>query len=144
MDENSAIETDQQQPQHHSNKLQFPKEAQLLAVILGKENLDQFRSGDNNDDSIKESKFWLGIDLELDAMMEKEMDKVYESIEKDQTKDNDLEKLEQEFEHQNLESKENDNLSKKNLMKIKQQLMDDETDFNRTEPNLLELLDLSD
>lgn len=164
MDENNnnkSIAYDQQ------NKLQFRKEAQLLAAILGQENEESKPKLENQSDidlnehsslikkEKKNSKFWLNIDLELeDAMMESPSEAVEEvsaaaeeqngesngtakETDKAEVERQELNKLEQAFGHQKLENKENPN--RVNLLKIKQQL--EVAVEEQAEPNLLELLD---
>lgn len=145
-DENGNFRTENNR---HQNKLQFRKEAQLLAVILGQENQKTENQSeiDSNANLIKkkDSKFWLNIDLDLEDEIEKAIDSP--DLKEDQIKsenelnkidyDKQVDKLEKAFEE--LNNKENDN-HRLNLLKIKQQL-DAQSDSNQSEPNLLELLD---
>lgn len=159
---NNCIAYDQQ------NKLQFRKEAQLLAAILGHEQREV--PGENkakleNQSDIdlsghsslikkekKNSKFWLNIDLELEDALESPIEAAEEAnpaeepngaLDKRQPDESEIErqelaKLEQAFGHQKLENKENPN-HRVNLLKIKQQMEMAQEDAG--EPNLLELLD---
>lgn len=121
-------------------------------MILGQENkdhhIDKRSTGNqvetdskaNCADSLvkkKDSRFWLSIDLELDGLEKFEPTATNGNQPAEQN--GELDKLEQAFGHQQLDNKEN--LSKVNLLKIKQQMMDSPDDPGQHEPNLLELLD---
>ena len=149
---NNCIAYDQQ------NKLQFRKEAQLLAAILGQDQREEEAKLENQSADIdlneslikkekKNAKFWLNIDLELDDALESPIEAAEEAPEesngtlekpenKSEIEQQELAKLEQAF--QKLENKENPN-HRVNLLKIKQQM--EVAQDEAAEPNLLELLD---
>lgn len=144
-DENNNVDNGQ------SAKLQFSKEAQLLSILLDRTNSKNEVDLKESLINKKDSKFWLNIDLELNDLdnLEKAIEAVQSEKQTDENKiknekqeKQDVNNNETQLVHQQLDNKKDYNLSKLNLLKIKKELIDDQTNLDQNKPkNLLELLD---